>query len=229
MKSLTSLLTIVVLSLAIMMAEARGEDSIFPSAASTDTKKPSLSSALTQFDNVMESSVEGDMACLAASGEYNQERIVQLRQRLADKTRYLADLPDIVGRQFDRLMAEYADADQEQKDKMAEKLHTRWQNAEDRVRTEIAEIEKQLDLAMSRASQAQIDQQILAISTSLVQSEAALAEQDSQADETPSGPSPAYRTLQQVSRQRILSQIRRMCRITVRPLEDNLSISYLDD
>ena len=73
-------------------------ESLFPDVDESTSRQPSLSSALNEFDNVLSSANQGEFDTLNANGEYNQHRIAELQQQLAEKQAYLDSLPDIVAR-----------------------------------------------------------------------------------------------------------------------------------
>ena len=217
------------ITFALTAALVAAPESLFPDVDESAARAPSLSSALNEFDNVLGNASQGELDSLNANGEYNQERIAQLQQQLAEKQAYLDSLPDIVARQFDELMRQYADADQQQKDRIADDLQARWQTIENRVRTDIAELTEQLELATSRSSESAIKARMLRIDRSMVDSESAFAmDRAEEDDEAAKGPSDAYRTLLSMSGRRILSRIRSFCPIAVKPLDTDISVSFLD-
>jgi len=214
----------------VIAGPAQAEDeSLFPKTDEVNTEKPSLNSAIAQFDAILETSADGDMQNLEANKEYNQQRILQLQQQLAEKKEYLETIPDIVSRQFDALMKQHADADQEAKNKMADDLHARWKAKEARVKQEIAELEQQLAVATNRTSEAAIKWRMLEISNSLAKSEKALRQKTSGQETDPEAENAAFKNLQDLSCRRILSKIRGLCSIQLKPLDTQLSIKYLDN
>jgi len=205
------------------------EESLFPKADEINTEKASLDSAIAQFEGVIESSVGGDMGSLKANDAYNQQRVLELQRQLAEKKKYLESIPDIVSRQFDALMKQYADADQETKNKMADNLHAEWKTKEARIKQEIKELEEQLAVATGRISESAMKTQMLEISNSLTQSEKALRQKAQEEESDPRAESPAFKSMRDLSSRRILSKIQGFCPIQVKPLDTELSIRYLDN
>ena len=204
------------------------DDSILPKLDQVKTEAPSLTSAIAQFNNILDTSPEGDMAQLQANSEYNEHRIRELETQLAEKTSYLEKLSDIVSRQFDELMDRYADADQEQRNRIADDLQARWHQIEKSTRQEIAELQEQLAVAASRASESHMKRQMLQISTSLAKTKL-VEKMPDVPDDLPPGASPAYTRLQELSRQRIIATVLRLCPLNVKPLDTDFSIRHFED
>jgi len=205
-----------------------GEDTLFPKAEEVNTDKPSLDSAIAQFEGIISNSTDGDIDTLKANDKYNQQRTQELQKQLTEKKKYLEAIPDIVSQQFEALMRQYADADQKTKNKMADDLYTKWKAKEASVKQEITELQEQLAVANKRISESAVKGQMLEVTNSLARSEKALRykipeKTDLQAE------SPAFQSMRELSRRRILSTIRGLCPIQVKPLNSELSVQYLDN
>ena len=169
------LILMVCVALLILAGDTQAkEDSLFPKADAVNTDKPSLDSAIAQFERVIGNSTDGDIDSLTANDKYNQQRTQELEQQLTEKKKYIEAIPDIVSRQFEALMKQYADSDQKTKNKMADDLHTKWKVKEASVKQEIAEIEEQLAVSNKRLSESAVKGQMLQITNSLTKSENAL-------------------------------------------------------
>jgi hypothetical protein len=228
MKLLLSLIICVLVALTAGNAQAR-EDTLFPEPDEINNDKPSLDTAIAQFEGIIENSAAGDMASLNTNDKYNQQRLAELEQQLAAKKEYVATIPEIVSRQFDALMRQYADSDQKTKNKMADDLHAKWKARELRVKREVTELEEQLMVTTDRVSEAAMKRQMLDISSSLAQSEKALGQRAPEDEDDPNAESLAFRTMRDISSRRILSKIRGFCPIRIKPLHAELSIKYLDN
>jgi len=152
-----------------------------------------------------------------------------LQQQLAVKKKYIESIPEIVGRQFDELMKQYVDADQQTKNKMADDLHAGWKARELRVRREITELEEQLAVSTGRISESTLKRQMLDISNSLAQSEQALGQNGPEEKKDPNAESPAFKMMRDMSSRRIISKIQGFCPIQVKSLDMELSVEYLDN
>ena len=222
-------LTICVLLLIDVSQVTAKDDSLFPKVDEVNTEKPSLDSAIVQFEGIIASSTDGDIDSLKTNDEYNQQRALQLQQQLVDKKQFLETSPDIVSRQFDALMNQYENADQETKNKMADDLHAKWKAKEEDVKREIRELEEQLGITNNRMSEAAVKGQMLQISNSLAKSEKALKHTLKEEAADPQGESPAFKSMRDLSRKRILSKIHGLCVVQVKPLDTELSIKYLNN
>jgi len=227
MKRLLTLIICVLLLILTGNLQAK-EDSLFPKADAVNTDKPSLDSAIAQFEGVIGNSTDGDIDSLTANDKYNQQRTQELEQQLAEKKKYIEAIPDIVSQQFEALMKQYADSDQKTKNKMADDLHAKWKAKEASVKQEIAEIEEQLAVSNKRLSESAVKGQMLQITNSLTKSENALRYKTPEKTD-PRAKSPAFQSMQELSRRRILSKIQGLCPIQVKPLDTELSIRYLDN
>ena len=223
------LILMVCVALLILAGDTQAkEDSLFPKADAVNTDKPSLDSAIAQFEGVIGNSTDGDIDSLTANDKYNQQRTQELEQQLAEKKKYIEAIPDIVSRQFEALMKQYADSDQKTKNKMADDLHAKWKVKEASVKQEIDEIEEQLAVSNKRLSESAVKGQMLQITNSLTKSENALRYKVEEKTD-PQAESPAFQSMQELSRRRILSKIQGLCPIQVKPLDTELSIRYLDN
>ena len=205
------------------------EDSLFPKPDDINNEKPSLESAITQFEGIIENSSAGDMQSLKTDDKYNQQRALELQQQLATKRKYLQTIPEIVGRQFDALMEQYANSDQQAKNKMADDLHAKWKGKELSVKRDIKELEEQLVVATGRISESSMKRQMLEISSSLAQSELTLGQKEPEDKKDPNAESPVFKMMRDISSRRILSKISGFCPIQVKPLDAELSVKYLDN
>ena len=88
---------------------------------------------LRRFDNILEDAPREELGSLTANETYNEERIATLQAQLAEKTAYLESLPEVVSREFNEMMAQYPDADQAQRNRIADELHGKWKSVEDAV------------------------------------------------------------------------------------------------
>lgn len=227
MKRLLILMACVALLIMADDTQAK-EDSLFPKADEVNTEKPSLDSAIAQFEGIIGNSTDGEIDSLKANDKYNQQRTRELEQQLTEKKKYIEAIPDIVSRQFETLMKQYADSDQKTKNKMADDLYAKWKIKEASVKQEIAEIEEQLTVSNKRLSESAVKGQMLQITNSLTKSEKALRYKTPEKTD-PQAKSSAFQNMQELSRRRILSKIRGLCPIQVKPLDTELSIQYLDN
>ncbi len=228
MKQLLSLIICVFVLLTVSNTQAE-EDSLFPKPDDVNKEKPSLDSAIAQFEQVIESSTTGEFESLKANDKYNRQRVLEIERQLAEKKLYLETIPEIVSRQFDALMKQYADTDQKTKNKMADDLHAKWKAKEDRVKREIAELEEQLAVTTNRISESAMKRQMLDVSNSLSQTEKAFRQKQTEKETDLNAESPAFQNMRDLSRRRILSTIQGFCSIQVKPLDSELSIKYLDN
>jgi len=222
------ILTVCMLFLIVTGNTQAKEDSLFPITDEVDTEKPSLDSAIAQFEGIIGNSTDGDIDGLRANDKYNQQRTRELEQQLAEKRKYLDAIPGIVSQQFEALMKQYANSDQKTKNKMADDLHAKWQIKETSIKQEIAELQEQLVVSNKRLSESAVKGQMLQITNSLTKSEKALRYK-SQEKSDPQAESPAFQAMQKLSRRRILSKIQGLCPIQVKSIDTELTIHYLDN
>jgi hypothetical protein len=228
MKRLLSLIVCVLVLVTAGQVRAK-EDSLFPDPDEISNEKPSLDTAIAQFEGIIENSAEGDLRSLKTDDKYNNLRARELQQQIAAKKEHLKAIPEIVSREFETLMKQYADADQQTKNKMADDLHARWKAKELAIQREIRELEEQLAVTKGRISKSTIKRQMLEISSSLAQSELARGQAEQVKADDPTAESPAFKALRDISSRRILSTIRGICPIQVQPLDTELSVDYLDN
>jgi len=204
-------------------------DSLFPTTDEVKSgKQPSLESAITQFEDIVKDAPAGEMETMASNDQYNRERTVKLRQQLQQKQTYLEAMPKLISQRFEELMRQYPDADQKTKNRMAEELHARWKAREEQTQREIQKLEEQLAVTTGRMSESAVKRQMLEISGALSQSERALS--DITAPKTdPQAQSPIFQTMLGLSQRRMLSMISEFCPVSVKPLDTELSLSYLDN
>jgi hypothetical protein len=207
------------------------QDSLLPTVddvESTNEAAPTLGSAITQFNNILEDSPRGDINTLQSNTEYNKQRQKELQKELAEKTRYLEQLPQIVSQEFDSMMQKYPHVDQAQKDRIAQEIKKKWQQVEERLRRDISRIQEQLTEADSRVTDAEVKIQMLEISSSLDAAGFPVTLEEPQEEETRPGRS-AFEELQGLSRRNVLSKVRSLCVVTVKPVDTELSVRYLDN
>lgn len=204
-------------------------DSLFPSADEVKSdKQPSLEAAIAQFEDIVKDSPAGEMETLSANDQYNRERTVTLKQQLQRKQKYLEAMPGLISQRFEELMRQYPDADQKTKNRMAEELHARWQAREAQTRREIGVLQEQLAVTTGRMSKSAVKRQMLEISGALSESERALSDTTSPQPD-PQAQSPVFKTMQGLLQQRMLSMISEFCPMNVKPMDTELSLSYLDN
>jgi hypothetical protein len=203
--------------------------SLFPDPAEVNNEKPSLESAISQFEGVIADSTAGRLDSLRSNDQYNQQRMAVLELLLAEKRQYLQSMPDLVSSQFEDLMKRFAGSDQQTRNKMADDLYARWQAKEAQVRQEIKDLEEQLGVTTGRLSEGAVERQMLEISGAMANSENALRQKQSAGRADPDAESPAFTGLRRLATQRMLSRIQGVCSIQVKSLEDELSINYLDN
>jgi len=227
MKRLSSLIVCVLLLVIAGGVQAKDE-TLFPKPADVNSDKPSLSSAIAQFEGIVENSVGSDLQSLKTNDNYNQQRVAQLQKQLAAKKKYLATIPDVVSRQFDALMKQYADSDQKTKNKMADELHAEWKAKEATVKREIAELEEQLAVTNKRISDSAIKGQMLEISNSLAQGEKVFRQKTEEEKGDPQAESSAFKDMKELSQRRVLSKVNVISAINVKPLQTDFSVKNLD-
>ena len=227
MKRLLSLITCVLMLLIVSSISAK-DDSFFPKPADVNSGKPSLSSAIAQFEGLVENSVGSDMQSLKANDNYNQQRVIKLQKQLTAKKEYLATIPDVVSRQFDALMKQYANSDQQTRNKMADQLHAEWKAKEATVKREIAELEEQLAVTTTRISDSAIKGQMLQISDSLAKGEKAMRQKAEEEKVDPQAESTAFKEMKGLSQKRVLSKVNAISAINVKPLQSDFSVKQLD-
>lgn len=210
-----------------LYAQAR-VDSLFPSSAELGNQKPSLDSAISQFENILQDSAAGHVRSVNSNDAYNQARAAELQKALTEKRKYLASIPDTVSRQFDALMEQFAGFDQATKNRMADDLHKRWQAIESQVHREIKELEEQLAVSTGRLSDLAVERQIMQMSNALAGSEEALRQKKTTERASPNTESPAFSAFRDLAVRRILSQIQGFCPIHVKSFQTELTIDYLD-
>ena len=208
---------------------AQAEDSLFPNPAQVKSDKPSLESAVAQFEGVLQDSTAGQRSSLQSNDQYNQKRTEELGRLLAEKQKYLQSIPDIVSRQFEALMQRFAGSDQQTKNKMASDLRAQWQAKEAQVKQEIKDLEEQLGVTGTRLSDSAVQRQMLEVSTALAESEGALQQKRTPGQVDLNAENPAFADFRLLTVQRMLSRIQGFCSIQVKSLEDDLSIHFLDN
>jgi phosphopantetheinyl transferase (holo-ACP synthase) len=208
---------------------AQAEDSLFPNPAQVKSDKPSLESAVAQFEGVLQDSTAGQRSSLQSNDQYNQKRTEELGRLLAEKQKYLQSIPDIVSRQFEALMQRFAGSDQQTKNKMASDLRAQWQAKEAQVKQEITDLEEQLGVTGTRLSDSAVQRQMLEVSTALAESEGALQQKQTPGQVDLNAENPAFADFRLLTVQRMLSRIQGFCSIQVKSLEDDLSIHFLDN
>jgi hypothetical protein len=228
MKRILSVTCILWLAGAGLNAQTAG-DSLFPKPDEVKDEKPTLGAAIAQFEGIIQDSTAGQMNTVQSNGQYNQARAGELSRQLAEKRKYLASIPDIVSRQFEELMNQFADSDQQTRNKMADELYARWQDREAEVRQEINNLEEQLGITTGRLTDLAVEKQMLDISNAMSDSEEALRQKQAPAKVDLNAESPAYISFTQLASRRTLSRIQGFCPIAIKSLEDELSISYIDN
>jgi DNA repair exonuclease SbcCD ATPase subunit len=211
------------------MAWSEEADSLFPAADEVKTdKQPSLESAITQFEDIVKDSPVGEMETLASNDQYNRDRVVELRQKLQQKQTYLEAMPNLISQRFEDLMRQYPDADQKTKNRMAEELHAKWKSKEEQAQREIQELQEQLAVTTGRMSESAVKRQMLDISGALSDSERALSDITTEKPD-PQAQSAIFQSMLGLSQKRMLSMISEFCPVNVKPLDTELSLSYLDN
>lgn len=228
MKTQVYMIGMVVLLLA-GMAGSEESDSLFPSADEVKSdKQPSLEAAIAQFEDIVKDSPAGEMETLSANDQYNRERTVTLKQQLQQKQKYLEAMPKLISQRFEELMRQYPDADQKTKNRMAEELHARWQARETQTQREIQVLQEQLAVTTGRMSESAVKRQMLEISGALSESERTLSDVTTPKPD-PQAQSPVFKTMQGLLQERMLSRISEFCPMNVKPMDTELSLSYLDN
>ena len=226
MKTFTVTCTIVL----VLAGSAHSQtEPLFPEPNQVEHQQPSLDTAISRFEGILAESSVGEIQSLTTNDDYNRQRAAELQRQLAEKQQYLASIPGLVSRQFETLMRQFPDADQATRNRMANELEAQWQDQEQRVHREIAELEAQLTTSTGRISEAAVRRQMLAISSSMADSENALRPRPAEATKNPDAPSDAYRRFTELSQRRLLAKIQSFCPIEVKPLVSQLSLEYLDD
>lgn len=201
--------------------------SLFPDETEVTSPDNSLSSAVAQFDQIIESSSTGNLNSLDSNTRYNQERIEQLKAQLQAKRKYLQTLPEVASRQFEAMMAQYPDADQERKDRIAHEIHTQFKDIENSTRQEIADLENQLALSGHRVGEARMQKQMIEISQSIADGRDSLRE-GTEPEKKPQRPHrDAFEYMQSLSQQRILSCVQALTVIQVRPFDAEYTASFV--
>ena len=211
------------------MSWSEEPDSLFPPTEDVGSdKQPSLESAITQFEDIVKDSTVGEIESMASNDQYNRERIVELRKKLQQKQTYLESMPNLISQRFELLMQQYPDADQKTKNRMAEELHAKWKSKEEQANRDVQELQEQLALATGRMSASAVKRQMLDISGALTDSERALSGIATKKPD-PQARSAIFQSMLGLSQKRMLSMISEFCPVNVKPLDTELSLSYLDN
>jgi DNA repair exonuclease SbcCD ATPase subunit len=211
------------------MSWSEEPDSLFPPTEDVGSdKQPSLESAITQFEDIVKDSTVGEMESMASNDQYNRERIAELRKKLQQKQTYLESMPNLISQRFEALMQQYPDADQKTKNRMAEELHAKWKSKEQQAQRDIQELKEQLAVATGRMSASAVKRQMLDISGALSDSERALSGIATEKPD-PQAQSDIFQSMLGLSQKRMLSMISEFCPVNVKPLDTELSLSYLDN
>lgn len=219
-----------VILLSASLVGAAESDSLFPKLDEMDQEqKPSLESAITQFEDIIQGSGTGAVEVLNSNDSYNQERIKKLRAELKQKQATLDALPGIISENFEALMLQHPNADQKTKNRMAEELHARWQGKEEQAKLEVAHLQEQLAVAEGRLSNSAVQRQMLDISHSLSESERTLAGLHQKKPVDLQAKSSIFQTMMGLSQKRTLSKLTEFCALRVKPMESELSLVYLDN
>jgi hypothetical protein len=221
--------TLVVLSLGISLNAQAKDDSLFPKPDEVKNDKPTLGSAIAQFEGIIKDSTAGQMSSVQSNGQYNQTRAGELGKLLAEKRKYLESIPGIVSSQFEDLMRQFAGSDQKTRNKMADELYARWQAKEAQVKQEIKDLEEQLGTTTGRLSDLAVEKQMLDVSNALSDSENALRQKQASDKVDLNAESPAYVSFTQLASQHAISRIQGFCPIQIKGLEDELSVGYIDN
>ncbi len=204
-------------------------DSLFPARDEVSSdKQPSLEASITQFEDIVKDSTVGEMESMASNDQYNRERAAELRQKLQKKRAYLEAMPKLISERFEALMRQYPDADQKTKNRMAEELHAKWKSKEQQAQRDIQELQDQLTVTTGRMSESAVKRQMLDISGALSDSERALSDNRT-AKPDPQAQSAVFRSMLGLAQKRMLSMISEFCLVNVKPLDTELSLSYLDN
>ena len=221
--------TSVVLLLSISLDAQARDDSLFPKPEDVKNDKPTLGSAIAQFEGILKDSTAGQIDSVRSNGQYNQARAGELAKSLAEKRKYLESIPGIVSSQFEDLMRQFAGSDQKTKNKMADELYARWQAKETQVKQEIKDLEEQLGTTTGRLSDLAVEKQMLDISNAMTDGENALRQKQASDKVDLNAESPAYVSFMQLASQHAISRIQGFCPIQLKSLEDELSVSYIDN
>lgn len=220
-------LTLVLLS--ISLSAQTSSDSLFPKPDEVKNDKPTLGSAIAQFEGILKDSTAGQLNTVKSNDQYNQTKAGELGKLLVEKRKYLESIPGIVSRQFEELMRQFGNSDQQTRNRMADELYARWQAKEAQVKQEIKELEEQLGTTTGRLSDLAVERQMLDISSALADSESALRQKQASDKIDLNAESPAFISFAQLTSQRIISRVQGFCPIQIKSLEDELSINYLDN
>ncbi len=224
-------LTIAILVLHLTgMSLANETDSLFPKPDEVDQKKtPSLSSAIGQFEDIINESNQGQLETLSSNDSYNQDRSQQLKQELKQKQAYLDAMPAMMSERFTSLLQQYPHADQATKNKMAEELHAKWASKEAQVRLDIANLQEQLAKTTNRMSQSAVQRQMLEINSALSDNEQGLTGLTQPATVNAQAQSPIFESMMTITRTRLLSKLSEFCTMNIKPMDTEISLSYLDN
>jgi hypothetical protein len=229
MSSRNTTIAILVLLL-IGTTQAAESDSLFPKPGEVGQEKtPSLTSAIGQFEDIINESNQGQLETLSSNDTYNQDRSQQLRQALKQKQAYLDAMPTMMSERFASLLEQYPHADQATKNKMAEELHAQWASKEAQVRLDIADLQEQLAKTTNRMSQSAVQRQMLEINSALSDNEQGLAGLTRPAPVNAQAQSPVFESMMTVTRKRLLSKLSEFCTMTIKPMDTEISLSYLDN
>lgn len=203
--------------------------SLFPEPNEIQTgQRPSLASALSQFEGILEGARTGDMEVLRTNDQYNETRRLRLQRELEQKQAYVKSMPDLIGARFDSLMQQYPQADQKTKNRVARTLHDQWQLKEEQAKQEIVELQAQLASTEGRLSDSALKRETIEISRALFSEAPILAGQSKKKAISPDQESEAYQTMMSLSTRRTLSKINEFCTMHVTALDTQLSLGYLD-
>lgn len=222
--------TSLIVLLVTAWAGAAENDSLFPKLDEVEQEqKPSLESAISQFEDIIKDSGTGTVEVLNSNDAYNKDRVKQLQAQLKAKQAYLDGLPSTISERFEALMRQHPDADQKTKNRMAEELHTKWKGKEEQTRREIAQLQEQLDTAQGRLSESAVKRQMIDISNALSASDQALLDSTRPQGKDPQAASDVFRSMLGLSQKRTLSQVSEFCALRVKPMQSELSLFYLDN
>lgn len=221
---------IMIVLLSAALTGAAESDSLFPNLEDAEQEQqPSLESAITQFEDIIQDSGTGSVEVMNSNDSYNQERIKALKAQLKQKQAYLDALPGIISERFEALMLQHPQADQKTKNRMAEELHAHWRGKEEQAKLEVTHLQEQLAIAEGRLSNSAVQRQMLDISSSLSESERTLAGLGQPKPVDPQARSSVFQTMMGLSQKRTLSKLTEFCALRVKPMESELSLAYLDD
>ncbi len=225
MKSLALLSCFLVFQ--IVAVSIAAPESLFPDKEEMASPGTSLSSAVNQFDQIIESSSTGTLSSLDANTDYNQQRINELQEQLEAKRDYLEELPKLASRHFETMLAQYPDADQQQKDKIAYQIQSEYQSIENRTLREIEELKRQLELSGNRVGEARMQRQMIEISDSISQGRKTLEQKTTDQEKEQRPHKSAFEYMQSLSHNRIRSRVKALGAINVRSLDQEFTNSFL--